>query len=305
MALAAAMPDWSKQEISLTIPAGRTCRLSGEATRSLPRLTFAARSSILELPLPEGMDSIPECYLTGMGAPGTLVVEGSFTQTTPITIGAEGAPGTLELEYGGDVSLAELTLAGPAATLRLETAGTATVGTLRLDSAAGVVDVWRGRLRVTGALEGMAAGTNSQFLVDSPLTLDAALPPGDETSGTLALTITSAGHLTLGGDLALTPASRRTLTLNGGSIRALDDGPIAIQTDRGARILEEGASIGWNIALDCATELGGGTWRPTMARPSRSCATSPARWRAPDRWGPSWARWATSPSASPGRWTRG
>lgn len=92
--------------MSLTIPAGRTCRLSGEAARPLPRLTFAARSSILELPLPEGMDSIPERYLTGMGASGTLVVEGSFAQTTPITIGAEGAPGTLELEYGGDVSLA-------------------------------------------------------------------------------------------------------------------------------------------------------------------------------------------------------
>ena len=40
--------------MSLTIPAGRTCRLSAEAARSLPRLTFAARSSILERPLPEG-----------------------------------------------------------------------------------------------------------------------------------------------------------------------------------------------------------------------------------------------------------
>ena len=200
---------------AVTIPAGRTVRLELPADAVFPDLRFGDAASRLEL-ASKGT-SIPAKYLgSDMGAAGVLALEQAVSANT-VTVGGTGRIGTLELNGGYAFSFGTLVLVGEGAAFR-QNGGTASVSRLTLNASATTIDVVGGALTV-GTVGGFAPNTNVDLAVGpgGTLTLNQGIAAGNDNS---SLEITVAGTLVLGRDLVMTPAARRALTLDGGTIRA-------------------------------------------------------------------------------------
>ncbi len=200
---------------AVTIPAGRTVRLELPADAVFPDLRFGDAASRLEL-ASKGT-TIPAKYLgSDMGAAGVLALEQAVSANT-VTVGGTGRIGTLELNGGYAFSFGTLVLVGEGAAFR-QNGGTASVSRLTLNASATTIDVVGGALTV-GTVGGFAPNTNVDLAVGpgGTLTLNQGIAAGNDNS---SLEITVAGTLVLGRDLVMTPAARRALTLDGGTIRA-------------------------------------------------------------------------------------
>ena len=250
---------------TVTIPAGRTLRLELPATaegNNFPTVRFGDAASRLEV-ASKGA-TLPGKYVTGdLGAAGVLALEQDAAPTA-LTIGGTGRPGTLELDGAFAYDFGTLTLAGSGATL-VQNGGTATVGTLTATSSASVIDLVGGSLTV-GTFNGTANNTNVDIDIgeNATLTLSNGIDTGNDNS---SLEIEVAGKLNLGGDLNMTPAARRSLTLNGGTIAAtgqavtIDNGdPSATAEDENFMdVTANGGTLSGNLTVDGVRGLNGGT----------------------------------------------
>ena len=257
---------------TVAIPAGRTLRLELPATAAgdnFPTVRFGDAASRLEVAT-EGA-ALPGKYLSGdMGAAGVLALAQDAAPTA-LTIGGMSRPGTLELDGDFTYDFGTLTLAGGDATL-LQKGGTATVGTLSLTAGNAALDLRGGALTV-GTLDGFANNTNVGIAIGADATL--SLPNGvAEGNANSSLEIVVSGALNLGADLHMTPAARRALTLDGGTITATGsawDGVEILNGVRGAGnaataenenfmvVSAKGGTLAGNLTVDGVRGLNGGT----------------------------------------------
>ena len=257
---------------TVTIPAGRTLRLELPATAegdNFPTVRFGDAASRLEVATAGA--ELPDKYLTGdLGAAGVLAL-GQDAAPTALTIGGTGRPGTLELDGAFAYDFGTLTLAGGDATL-LQKGGTATVDTLSLTAGNAALDLQGGALTV-GTLDGFANNTNVGIAIGADATL--SLPNGvAEGNANSSLEIVVSGNLNLGADLHMTPAARRALTLDGGTIAATSsawDGVEVLNGVRGAGnaataenenfmvVSAKGGTLAGNLTVDGVRGLNGGT----------------------------------------------
>ena len=257
---------------TVTIPAGRTLRLELPATAqddNFPTVRFGDAASRLEVAT-EGA-ALPDKYLSGdMGAAGVLALEQDAAPTA-LTIGGTGRPGTLELDGAFAYGFGTLTLAGGDATL-LQKGGTATVGTLSLTAGNAALDLQGGALTVD-SLDGFANNTNVGIAIGADATL--SLPNGvAEGNANSSLEIVVSGNLNLGADLHMTPAARRALTLDGGTITASGSAWGGVEILNGVRgadnaataenenfmvVSAKGGTLAGNLTVDGVRGLNGGT----------------------------------------------
>ena len=263
--------NWFEKN-TVAIPAGRTLRLELPATAAddnFPTVRFGDAASRLEVATAGA--ALPDKYLSGdMGAAGVLAL-GQDAASAALAIGGTGRPGTLELDGAFAYDFGSLTLAGGDATL-LQKGGTASVDTLSLTAGNAVLDLRGGTLTV-GALEGFANNTNVGIVIGADATL--SLPNGvAEGNANSSLEITVAGTLNLGADLHMTPAARRALTLDGGTITAAAQGGGAVEVLNGVRgagnaataenenfmvVSAKGGTLAGNLTVDGVRGLNGGT----------------------------------------------
>ena len=257
---------------TVAIPAGCTLRLELPATAAddnFPTVRFGDAASRLEVAT-EGA-ALPDKYLSGdMGAAGVLALAQAAAPTA-LTIGGTGRPGTLELDGDFAYGFGTLTLAGGDATL-LQKGGTATIGTLSLTAGNAALDLRGGALTV-GTLDGFANNTNVGIAIgaDAMLSLPNGVAEGNANS---SLEIVVSGALNLGDDLHMTPAARRALTLDGGTITATGsawDGVEILNGVRGAGnaataenenfmvVSAKGGTLAGNLTVDGVRGLNGGT----------------------------------------------
>ena len=257
---------------TVTIPAGRTLRLELPATAegdNFPTVRFGDAASRLEVAT-EGAE-LPEKYLSGdMGAAGVLAL-GQDAASDALAIGGTGRPGTLELDGAFAYGFGTLTLAGGDATL-LQKGGTATIGTLSLTAGNAALDLRGGALTV-GTLDGFANNTNVGIAIgaDAMLSLPNGVAEGNANS---SLEIVVSGALNLGADLHMTPAARRALTLDGGTITATGSAWDAVEVLNGVRgagnaataenenfmvVSAKGGTLAGNLTVDGVRGLNGGT----------------------------------------------
>ena len=237
---------------AVTIPAGRTVRLELPADAVFPDLRFGDAASRLEL-ASKGT-SIPAKYLgSDMGAAGVLALEQAVSANT-VTVGGTGRIGTLELNGGYAFSFGTLVLVGEGAAFR-QNGGTASVSRLTLNASATTIDVVGGALTV-GTVGGFAPNTNVDLAVGpgGTLTLNQGIAAGNDNS---SLEITVAGTLVLGGDLVMTPAARRALTLDGGTIRAASAAEIVngatgadAENENFMEVTANGGTLAGNLTVD-------------------------------------------------------
>ena len=257
---------------TVTIPAGRTLRLELPATAAddnFPTVRFGDAASRLEVAT-EGA-ALPDKYLSGdMGAAGVLALA-QKAEPTALAIGGTGRPGTLELDGAFAYGFGRLTLAGGDATL-LQKGGTATIGTLSLTAGNAALDLRGGALTV-GTLDGFANNTNVGIAIGADATL--SLPNGvAEGNANSSLEIVVSGNLNLGADLHMTPAARRALTLDGGTITASGLAWDAVEVLNGVRgagnaataenenfmvVSAKGGTLAGNLTVDGVRGLNGGT----------------------------------------------
>ena len=257
---------------TVAIPAGRTLRLELPATAAgdnFPTVRFGDAASRLEVAT-EGA-ALPDKYLSGdMGAAGVLAL-GQNAAPTALTIGGTGRPGTLELDGDFTYSFGTLTLAGGDATL-LQKGGTATIGTLSLTAGNAALDLRGGALTV-GTLDGFANNTNVGIAIGADATL--SLPNGvAEGNANSSLEIVVSGALNLGADLHMTPAARRALTLDGGTIAVIGSDWDGVEILNGVRdagnaataenenfmvVSAKGGTLDGNLTVDGVRGLNGGT----------------------------------------------
>ena len=257
---------------TVAIPAGRTLRLELPATAAddnFPTVRFGDAASRLEVAT-EGA-ALPDKYLSGdMGAAGVLALAQAAAPTA-LTIGGTGRPGTLELDGDFAYGFGTLTLAGGDATL-IQKGGTATIGTLSLTAGNAALDLRGGALTV-GTLDGFANNTNVGIAIGADATL--SLPNGvAEGNANSSLEIVVSGALNLGADLHMTPAARRALTLDGGTIAATGSAWDAVEVLNGVRdagnaataenenfmvVSAKGGTLAGNLTVDGVRGLNGGT----------------------------------------------
>ena len=221
------------------IPAGRTFRIELDEkadSDALPNLSFAAADSVLELAL-AGNPQPPTkyTYLMEMQS-GTLVFDQDVSLPS-LTLGGKGLETTLILRAGqegqdrtytfaGSRQLAGIVTQGDGVTLiqeggKLTLGSASTVAPLGLGAEETVIEVRGGTMTCASALEVATEGTNTDIAIDkgATLTLVGGLSAGaDDTTAALDLTV--AGTLNLDGDLHMTPAARRELRLEGGTIES-------------------------------------------------------------------------------------
>ena len=257
---------------TVAIPAGRTLRLELPATAAddnFPTVRFGDAASRLEVAT-EGA-ALPDKYLSGdMGAAGVLALA-QDAEPTALAIGGTGRPGTLELDGDFAYGFGTLTLAGGDATL-IQKGGTATIATLSLTAGNAALDLRGGALTV-GTLDGFANNTNVGIAIgaDAMLSLPNGVAEGNANS---SLEIVVSGNLNLGDDLHMTPAARRALTLDGGTITATGsawDGVEILNGVRGAGnaataenenfmvVSAKGGTLAGNLTVDGVRGLNGGT----------------------------------------------
>ena len=257
---------------TVAIPAGRMLRLELPATAAddnFPTVRFGDAASRLEVAT-EGA-ALPDKYLSGdMGAAGVLALA-QEAKPTALAIGGTGRPGTLELDGDFAYGFGTLTLAGGDATL-LQKGGTATIGTLSLTAGNAALDLRGGALTV-GTLDGFANNTNVGIAIgaDAMLSLPNGVAEGNANS---SLEIVVSGALNLGADLHMTPAARRALTLDGGTITATGSAWDAVEVLNGVRgagnaataenenfmvVSAKGGTLAGNLTVDGVRGLNGGT----------------------------------------------
>ena len=257
---------------TVAIPADRTLRLELPATAAddnFPTVRFGDAASRLEVAT-EGA-ALPDKYLSGdMGAAGVLALA-QDAEPTALAIGGTGRPGTLELDGDFAYGFGTLTLAGGDATL-LQKGGTATIGTLSLTAGNAALDLRGGALTV-GTLDGFANNTNVGIAIgaDAMLSLPNGVAEGNANS---SLEIVVSGALNLGDDLHMTPAARRALTLDGGTITATglawdgveilngvrDAGNAATAENENFMVVSaKGGTLAGNLTVDGVRGLNGGT----------------------------------------------
>ena len=246
---------------AVTIPAGRTVRLELPADAVFPDLRFGDAASRLEL-ASKGT-TIPVKYLgNDMGAAGVLALEQEVSANT-VTVGGTGRIGTLELNGGYAFSFGTLVLVGEGAAFR-QNGGTASVTRLTLNASATTLDVAGGSLTVR-TVGGFAPNTNVDLAVgpDGTLTLNQGIAAGNDNS---SLEITVAGTLVLGGDLVMTPAARRALTLDGGIIRAASAAEVVngatgadAESENFMEVTANGGTLAGDLTVDGLRGPNGGT----------------------------------------------
>ena len=260
------------------IPAGRTFRLelseadfataiADEKSESLlPSLSFADATSRLELAtqstaVAENPLGIPAKYQKMLNTQsGTLVLDRDVTAPQFMLSdwrAADKLPvdGPLETHlilcdghtytFSGTLGFSELGGKLGTATLTIE-GGTVEVGSLNLTATNTTLDIQGGIVTADG-LTGFNDDTLARVTVaqGATLALNGELRAGT-TTGILDLTV--AGTLELGGDLHMTPAARRTLRVEDGTIHATSAVKIAC------------ADGGTSTAEDYLTVSGGGTF---------------------------------------------
>ena len=256
------------------IPAGRTFRLElSEADFAtaiadeslLPSLSFADATSRLELAtqstaVAENPLGIPAKYQQMLNTQsGTLVLDRDVT-ASQFTLSDwrafYGVPvlGPLETHlilrdghtytFNGTFGFSDVGALFGTATLTIE-GGTVTVGSLNLTATDATLDIQGGTVTADG-LTGIDEGVLTRVTVakGATLSLSRELPAGTK-EGVLDLTV--AGTLNLTGDVYMTPAARRTLRLEDGTINATSKAAITC-TD-----------VGTSTAEDTLTVSGGGT----------------------------------------------
>ena len=218
----------------IAIPAGRTLTLAypddqaAQVTdeEQLPNVSFADATAALELASDLSGKGLPVKYQTALSTQsGTLILNRNFE-----TDGAFGfsGPSASALEttliLRGDHTFAfggMLTFnAYASATVVVEGGQTTIGGALHLSNTASAVRVEGGSL-TADTVTGFPTGSTTRLDVaqGAALTLKGGLAAGSDAS-VGAFNLAVAGKLTLGGDLHMTPARRRTLTLAGGTIAA-------------------------------------------------------------------------------------
>ena len=226
------------------IPAGRTFRLELASPvgseDNLPNLSFADATSRLELAShavsTEGNPlGIPAKYQEMLNTQsGTLVIDrdvtaSQFTLSDWRAIYGVPVLGPLETHlilrdghtytFNGTFGFSDVGALFGTATLTIE-GGTVTVGSLNLTATDATLDIQGGTVTADG-LTGFDAGAHTDVTIaqGATLSLKGALAAGEaDAAGTLDLTVR--GTLNLTGDVYMTPALRRTLRVEGGTIHA-------------------------------------------------------------------------------------
>ena len=283
------------------IPAGRTFRLELASPvgseDNLPNLSFADATSRLELASdaasPENNPlGIPSKYQTMLCTQsGTLVldrnvsVENANEEGSSVLSGfvlsdsrvAYGIPVNRPLEthvilraghtydfgfmfgfedYGPEMGSAPI----GKATLTVE-GGTVAVNTINLTATDATLDIQGGTVTAE-SLDGIEAGTRTAVSVakDATLTLNNGLAEEtDSTAGVFNLTV--AGTLELGGNLNMTPALRRTLRVEGGTINATSKAAITCTdgdtpTAEDYLVVSDGGTLSGQLTVDSVTGNG-------------------------------------------------
>ena len=253
------------------IPAGRTFRLELASPvgseDNLPNLSFADATSRLELAShavsTEGNPlGIPAKYQEMLNTQsGTLVIDrdvtaSQFTLSDWRAIYGVPVLGPLETHlilrdghtytFNGTFGFSDVGALFGTATLTIE-GGTVTVGSLNLTATDATLDIQGGTVTADG-LTGFDAGAHTDVTIaqGATLSLKGALAAGEaDAAGTLDLTVR--GTLNLTGDVYMTPALRRTLRVEGGTIHA---------TSKAAITCADG---GTSTAEDYLTVSGDGT----------------------------------------------
>ena len=227
---------------STTIPAGRTFRLELDqpvgSEDNLPNLSFADATSRLELASVNGGAPLPDKYFNLLASQsGTLVLDRDVTYSSNLMLRAK-APGlnTTIIQKSGTFSCRNFYVlpseddANTFESFTFLQEG----GTFEVTGQSFTIEATQKRIQV-GPTEG--DGTATMTLASSPtlfeegsttvidvaeggtLTFARGLDAGGAgTTATLDLTV--AGTLKLDANLEMTPASRRTLTLAGGTIES-------------------------------------------------------------------------------------
>ena len=220
---------------STTIPAGRTFRIAFPSTvttaDSLPNLDFADATSRLELASANGGQPLAEKYLKLLTTQsGTLVLARDITYSSNLMFRA-AAPGlnTTIIQKSGTFTCGNFyaTPTGSGANFFESFTFIQEGGTFNASGEYFIVEATQKRIQVGGEMTLASSPTlfeeGSTTVIDvakgGTLTLGAGLVAGDAAT-TAALDLTVAGTLNLDGDLHMTPAARRELRLEGGTIES-------------------------------------------------------------------------------------
>ncbi len=218
----------------IAIPAGRTLTLAYPTDQAaqvtdeeqLPNVSFADATAALELASDLSGKGLPPKYQFALSTQsGTLILNRDFETDDAFgfyALSASALETTLILRgdhtfaFGGMLAFNNYA----SATVVVEDGQTTIDGALHLSNTASAVRVEGGSLTVN-TVAGFPTGSTTRLDVaqGAALTLTDGLATGSDAS-VGAFNLAVAGTLTLGGDLHMTPARRRTLTLAGGTISA-------------------------------------------------------------------------------------
>ena len=231
-------------EKTVPIPAGRTFRLELDqpvgSEKNLPNLSFADATSRLELASDaaspeENPLGIPSKYRTMLCTQsGTLVLDRNvsadgFSISDLRAYNGPSANRPLETHvilrdghtYNFGSMLGFMGLGTPigTATLTIE-GGTVEVSTLSLTATDATLDIQGGTVKA-GGLAGIDSGTHTAITVAKGATLSLAREfAAGAADSTATLDVAVAGTLSLQSNVHMTPALRRTLRLEGGTLEA-------------------------------------------------------------------------------------
>ena len=263
---------------STTIPAGRTFRLDLPSVTSednLPNLDFADATSRLELASANGGQTLAQKYLDLLTTQsGTLVLDRDITYSSNLMFRA-AAPGlnTTIIQKSGTFTCGNfyVTPTGSGANFFESFTFIQEGGTFNASGKYFIVEATQKRIQV-GPTEGEGTATmtlavapslfeeGSTTVIDvakgGTLTLGAGLDAGDADT-TAALDLTVKGTLNLGADLNMTPALRRELRLEGGTIASTGATPVSVICKDGTAaeaddfvIVSDGGTLKGSLTVD-------------------------------------------------------
>ena len=253
------------QANAIPIPAGRTFRIQfGEEVGSivdgqLPNVSFAAPDSRLEL-ASAVTSAIPEKYLETLGwQSGTLVIDRTVdVGSTQVLFRAYASDleTTLVLKSGtfecGDLSFKASTGSFASVDVLLEGGTLDLSGDLSMEAIAKTVTVGAGSALTADAIGPLAEGTSTDVTVEQggTLTLTDGLGDGRIEGALGGFDLHVRGTLTFQNVFyfQMLPAERRTLSLEGGEIRA-----------EGTTVLVCGIAEGGSETVNFMDVIGGGT----------------------------------------------
>ena len=263
---------------STTIPAGRTFRLDLPSVTSednLPNLDFADATSRLELASANGGQTLAQKYLDLLTTQsGTLVLDRDITYSSNLMFRA-AAPGlnTTIIQKSGTFTCGNfyVTPTGSGANFFESFTFIQEGGTFNASGKYFIVEATQKRIQV-GPTEGEGTATmtlavapslfeeGSTTVIDvakgGTLTLTEGLAAGAADT-TAALDLTVAGTLNLGADLNMTPALRRELRLEGGTIASTGATPVSVICKDGTAaeaddfvIVSDGGTLKGSLTVD-------------------------------------------------------